>query len=143
VATMHVEVVSAEQHVMSVEATELYARSLEGQIGILPGHQPALIGLDVGPVKIVCADGTVELIAVHNGLLFVDADHRCIVLADIAEPASGIDVRRARARVAQLEQALETDPYDEVLGQSLRKHRLRLEVAEAAGGVSGQASGHA
>jgi len=130
---MHVEVVSAESHVLSCEATELYARGLEGQIGILPGHQPALIGLDVGPVKIVREDGGVELIAVHNGLLFVDAARKCIVLADIAEPASGIDVRRARAKVAQLEQQLAAAPYDEVLGQSLKKNRLRLEVAEAAG----------
>jgi len=133
VATMHVEVVSAESHVLSTEATELYARGVEGQIGILPGHQPALIGLDVGPVKVVRADGGVELIAVHNGLLFVDAVKGCIVLADIAEPASAIDVRRARARVAQLEQQLAAAPHDEVLGQSLRKHRLRLEVAEQAG----------
>jgi len=132
VATMHVEVVSAEQHVLSCEATELYARGLEGQIGILPGHQPALIGLDVGPVKIVREDGGIELIAVHNGLLFVDAARKIIVLADIAEPASGIDVRRARARVAQLEQQLAAAPHDEVLGQSLRKNRLRLEVAETA-----------
>lgn len=131
-ATMHVEVVSAEQHVLSCEATELYARGLEGQIGILPGHQPALIGLDVGPVKIVREDGGIELIAVHNGLLFVDAARKIIVLADIAEPASGIDVRRARARVAQLEQQLAAAPHDEVLGQSLRKNRLRLEVAETA-----------
>jgi F-type H+-transporting ATPase subunit epsilon len=132
VATMHVEVVSAEQHVLSVDATALYARGLEGQIGILPGHQPALIGLGVGPVKIVRADGGIELIAVHNGLLFVDAKKGCIVLADIAEPASEIDVRRARARVAQLEQQLLASPHDEVLNQSLRKHRLRLEVAEQA-----------
>lgn len=129
-ATMHVEVVSAEQHVLSVDATALYARGLEGQIGILPGHQPALIGLGVGPVKIVRADGGVEMVAVHNGLLFVDATKGCIVLADIAEPASGIDVRRARSKVAQLEQQLAASPHDEVLNQSLRKHRLRLEVAE-------------
>lgn len=129
---MHVEVVSAEQHVLSCDATELYARGLEGQIGILPGHQPALIGLDVGPVKIVREDGGVELIAVHNGLLFVDAARKVIVLADIAEPASGIDVRRARAKVAQLEQLLAATPNDEVLGQSLKKNRLRLEVAETA-----------
>jgi F0F1-type ATP synthase epsilon subunit len=69
---------------------------------------------------------------VHNGLLFVDAARKIIVLADIAEPASGIDVRRARARVAQLEQQLAAAPHDEVLGQSLRKNRLRLEVAETA-----------
>jgi len=131
VATMHVEVVSAEQAVLSCEATELYARGVDGQIGILPGHQPALIALDVGPVKIVHEDGHVDLIAVHRGLLFVDADKRCIVLADIAEPASGIDVRRARAKVAKLEQQLEADPHDEVLRASMQRNRIRLEVAEA------------
>jgi F-type H+-transporting ATPase subunit epsilon len=133
--TMHVEVVSAERAVLSCEATELYARGVEGQIGILPGHQPALIALDVGPVKIVRADGTVELIAVHRGLLFVDADRRCIVLADIAEPASGIDVRRARAKVAKLEQQLASDPHDEVLLAAMKRNRIRLEVAEAAASV--------
>lgn len=130
--TMHVEVVSAERAVLSCEATELYARGLEGQIGILPGHQPALIALDVGPVKIVRADGQVELIAVHHGLLFVDAEKRCILLADIAEPASGIDVRRARAKVAKLEQQLAADPHDEVLLAAMKRNRIRLEVAETA-----------
>jgi len=135
VATMHVEVVSAERQVLSCEATELYARGTEGQIGILPGHQPALIALDVGPVKIVCADGTVELIAVHRGLLFVDADRRCIVLADIAEPASGVDVRRARAKIAKLEQQLAVEPHDEVLLAALKRNRIRLEVAESSASI--------
>lgn len=130
--TMHVEVVSAERAVLSCEATELYARGIEGQIGILPGHQPALIALDVGPVKIVRADGQVELVAVHRGLLFVDADKRVIVLADIAEPATGIDVRRARAKVAKLEQQLEAAPHDEVLLAAMKRNRIRLEVAENA-----------
>jgi F-type H+-transporting ATPase subunit epsilon len=115
VATMHVEVVSAERAVLSLEARELYARGVEGQIGILPGHQPTLVALDVGPVKVVAEDGHVELVAVHNGLLFVDAEKGCIVLADLAE-------RR-----------LADAPHDEVLLQSLRKHRVRLEVAEQAG----------
>ncbi len=131
-ATMHVEVVSAERQVLSCDATALYARGLEGQIGILPGHQPALIALDVGPVKIVQADGHVELVAVHRGLLFVDAERRCILLADIAEPASDIDVRRARAKAAKLEQQLAADPHDEVLLAAMRRNRIRLEVAEAA-----------
>jgi len=117
VATMHVEVVSAERAVLSCDATELYARGTEGQIGILPGHQPALIALDDGPVK------------------FVDADRRCIVLADIAEPASGIDVRRARAKVAKLEQQLLESPHDEVLLAAMKRNRVRLEVAEAASGA--------
>ena len=132
-ATMHVEVVSAERAVLSLDARELYARGVEGQIGILPGHQPTLVALDVGPVKVVAEDGHVELVAVHNGLLFVDAEKGCIVLADLAEPASEIDVRRARAAVAEAERRLADAPHDEVLLQSLRKHRVRLEVAEQAG----------
>ncbi len=132
-ATMHVEVVSAERAVLSLEARELYARGTEGQLGILPGHQPSLIALDVGPVKVVAEDGSIELVAVHSGLLFVDAEKGCIVLADLAEPASEIDVRRARAAVADVEQRLAADPHDEVLLKSLRKHRVRLEVAEQAG----------
>ena len=135
-ATMHVEVVSAERAVLSCEATELYARGVEGQIGILPGHQPALIALDVGPVRIVRDDGGVELIAVHRGLLFVDADRRCIVLADIAEPAGGIDVRRARMKIAKLEQELAASPNDEVLLASMQRNRIRLAVAEGSDGVA-------
>ena len=135
-ATMHVEVVSAERAVLSCDATELYARGVEGQIGILPGHQPALIALDVGPVRIVREDGGVELIAVHRGLLFVDADKRCIVLADIAEPASGIDVRRARAKIAKLEQELAASPHDEVLLAAMQRNRVRLEVAEGPQGTT-------
>jgi len=133
---MHVEVVSAERAVLSCEATELYARGVEGQIGILPGHQPALIALDVGPVRIVRDDGGVELIAVHRGLLFVDADRRCIVLADIAEPAGGIDVRRARMKIAKLEQELAASPNDEVLLASMQRNRIRLAVAEGSDGVA-------
>jgi F-type H+-transporting ATPase subunit epsilon len=128
---MHVEVVSAEQHVLSADVRELYARSVDGEIGILPGHQPALIALDIGPVRLVLEDGTVELIAVHRGILFVDQDHRVIVLADIAELASQVDVRRAEARISQLEQRL-SGGDDAVLRMSLQKQRLRVDVARGA-----------
>ena len=46
--TFQVEVVSAEKQLLSVEAEAVYARSLEGEIGILPGHQPALLLLEPG-----------------------------------------------------------------------------------------------
>jgi F-type H+-transporting ATPase subunit epsilon len=128
---MHLEVVSAQQHVLTAEVTEIYARSVEGEIGILPGHQPALIGLDIGPVRVVAADGTRYSIAVHRGMLYVDKDHRAVVLADIAELSTDIDVERARARKRRLESELAQRPDDVALKVSLRKQDLRLEVAEA------------
>lgn len=126
-ALMHVEVVSAEKQLLSADVAELYARSLEGEIGILPGHQPALIALDIAPVKVVFEDGHTELVAVHNGFLFVGTD-RVIVLADTAELASDIDVSRAERRVRELEGKLESGD-DVAVRTSLTKHRIRVDVA--------------
>jgi F-type H+-transporting ATPase subunit epsilon len=131
-ATMHVEVVSAEQHVLSADVTELYARSVEGDIGILPGHQPAVVALDIGPVRVKLEDGSEELIAVHHGVLYVEQGGKVIVLADIAEPASAVDVSRARARRDELQRRLDEGGEDVVLRQALRKQELRLQVAEQA-----------
>lgn len=126
-ATIHVEIVSAEKQLFSGEAQEVYARSLEGEIGILPGHQPALLALDISPVKIRLTDGSEERLAVHNGFLFFRGD-RLVVLADAAERAADIDVNRAEARRRQLEgtQAAEDD---EDIRAALRRQEVRLDVA--------------
>ncbi len=128
-ASMHVEVVSAEQHVFSADIAGLYARGVEGEIGILPGHQPAVIALDVGAVTLVLEDGTREHVAVHRGVLFVGQDGRTIVLADIAELASEIDVARAEATMRELEQAVADSDDDPVLKLALRRQQVRLQVA--------------
>ncbi len=132
-ATMHLEVVSAEQHVLSAEVAELYARSVEGEIGILPGHQPALIALDVGPVRVVTAEGDRVTIAVHRGMLYVDKDARAVVLADVAELADEIDTSRAQQRRQRIVTELEQRPDDVALQVSLRKQDLRLGLASDSG----------
>jgi F-type H+-transporting ATPase subunit epsilon len=127
-ATMHVEVVSAERSLLSVEATEVYARSLDGEIGILPGHQPALLALDIAPVKVKLADGGEERIAVHNGFLYFRRD-RLVILADVAEVASQIDTARAQARLRQLEGRAE-DAERATTEASIRKQQVRLSVGD-------------
>jgi F-type H+-transporting ATPase subunit epsilon len=130
---MSVEVVSAEAHVFSGQARELYARGVEGEIGILPGHQPALVALDIGAVKVVGEDGEVAVVAVHRGVLFVGEDGHVIVLADIAELAGDVDVERAEAKRHELQERLSgSDASSTVLTASLRKQQLRLEVARQA-----------
>ncbi|MFU8840424.1 MAG: ATP synthase F1 subunit epsilon [Nitriliruptoraceae bacterium] len=129
-ATMHVEVVSAEANVLSGDARELYARAVEGEIGILPGHAPALVALDVGPLRVTLADGTKERIAVHRGVLFVGDDGKVIVLSDIAERAEDIDVERARAKADRIRKRLAAGTVRNVEIQliSLRKQQLRIAV---------------
>ncbi len=125
--TMHVEVVSAESHVLSADVTELYARSVQGELGILPGHQPAVFALDIAPVRIVFEDGTSQQIAVHRGTLFVDQQSHVILLADIAELGSEIDADRARARKRELERRLE-EGDDNLAKASLAKQNVRLQL---------------
>ena len=121
---MQVEVVSAESELFSGEANEVYARSLDGEIGILPGHQPALLALDIAPVRIK-HEGGVEVFAVHHGFLYF-RDNHLVILADIAERASDIDAARAQAEL----QSLQGDDSDEARTAS-RRAEVRVQVARA------------
>ena len=123
---MQVEVVSAERRLFQGEATEVYARSLEGEIGILPGHQPALLALDVAPVRIKTADGEMETVAVHQGFLYF-RDNRLVVLANQAELLSEIDAARAEEDVRRLQAQLERDDDVDIRAQ-LRRATLRTEL---------------
>lgn len=127
-ATMKVEVVSAERSLLSVEAEEVYARTLEGEIGILPGHQPALLALDIGVVR-VKSQGSEEQVAVHHGFLYF-RDNELVVLADMAEVKSQIDERRAESRLRELESG-RTSLEDAAVNASIRKQQARLSVARS------------
>jgi F-type H+-transporting ATPase subunit epsilon len=126
-ATIHVEVVSTERSLLSVDATEIYARTLEGEVGILPNHQPALFALDIGVVRVTTVDGEVEKIAVHHGFLFFRAN-QLVILADVAEVASQIDAERANRRLQEMEKRREKSQDARVLA-SIRKQEARLSIA--------------
>jgi F-type H+-transporting ATPase subunit epsilon len=96
-ATMHVELVSIEAPIWSGEATAVFGRTTDGEIGILPRHAPLLGALAPGyPVRIDQEDGEALRIAVHGGFLSVHKDGGVSVLAEQAEMAGDIDVARAR-----------------------------------------------
>src|SRR3954469_11793866 len=94
---MHVELVSIESSIWSGEATAVFGRTTEGELGILPGHTPLLGALEPGyPVRIVQEGGEELHVAVHGGFLSVHKDGDVSVLAEQAELAEDIDVARAR-----------------------------------------------
>ena len=96
-AELHVELVSVEREVWSGEATQVTARTTEGDIGVLPGHAPLLGQLAEGGTVRIFQEGGAEVVAaVHGGFLSV-TDQGVTVLAEVAELASDIDTGRARA----------------------------------------------
>ena len=95
-STMHVELVSIEAPIWSGEATAVFGRTTEGELGVLPGHTPLLGALEPGyPVRSVEEGGHELRVAVHGGFLSVHKDG-VSVLAEQAEIAEDIDVARAR-----------------------------------------------
>jgi F-type H+-transporting ATPase subunit epsilon len=129
-ATMQVDVVSAERALYSGQASAVYARSLEGEIGILPGHQPALLALGESPVRVLTTEGDEVVVAVHNGFLEF-SENQLTVLADVAELAVDIDVERARAAEVRAKRHLEDPNYPGNAQGELDRARLRLRIAGA------------
>src|SRR6218665_1065203 len=56
-ATLAVSVVSADREVWSGEASLVVARTVEGEIGIMPGHEPMLAILAAGEVRLALPGG--------------------------------------------------------------------------------------
>lgn len=96
-AEMNVELVAVERQVWSGTATSVIVRTVEGDIGILPGHAPLLAQLKEGFSARIVLEGGEELgIALHGGFLSVTKD-RVSILAEDAQLASEIDVAAAQS----------------------------------------------
>ncbi|WP_156758740.1 F0F1 ATP synthase subunit epsilon [Actinokineospora pegani] len=98
-AEMSVQLVAVERRLWSGTGTFVVAQTTEGEIGIMPGHEPLLGQLvEGGVVTITAADGEKVTAAVFGGFLSVTAD-TVSVLAESAQLSSEIDVNSARSRL--------------------------------------------
>ena len=84
---LSVEIVSADRKVWEGEASQVSARSIDGDLGILPGHTPILCVLAEGEVR-VNADGSWRSAQIDGGFLSVDHD-RVTIIAESVD-ASGM-----------------------------------------------------
>ncbi len=107
-ATMKLEIVTAEKLVYSEEVSGVVAPGMEGELGILPHHAPLLTVLQPGELRIMKQGQEDAYLAVSGGFLEVMAN-KVVVLADTAERAEEINearaqeaVKRAQERIAHL-----------------------------------------
>lgn len=73
-AELKVSVVSADREVWSGQARQIIARTTEGEIGILPGHEPILAILAEGDVRVTTTAGDVVTAKADGGFLSVEHD---------------------------------------------------------------------
>lgn len=79
---LNVKVVSATSEIWAGEATQVIANTVEGQIGILSGHQPVLALLSQGEVRVTTANGEKVTVNAEDGFLSVDHDSVTIVAGE-------------------------------------------------------------
>jgi F-type H+-transporting ATPase subunit epsilon len=127
VAKLHVGLVSPEREIWSGEADQVVAKTIEGELGILPGHAPVLgVLVDGSVVKISPSDQSEPILAMVGSGFFSVAGDEVSVLAEQAELGDEIDVDAAREA---LQQALAAADRDDDVVVAERRARARLRAA--------------
>ena len=116
-ATLHEDVVSAEESIFSGEATFVALPGESGELGILPRHTPLITRIKPGAVRIKRAnpDGTdsgeEEFVFVAGGILEVQPG-TVTVLADTAIRGRDIDEAKATEAKKLAEEAMKNAKSD-------------------------------
>ena len=105
-ASMHCEIVSAEQSLFSGTITMLSARGTIGELGVMPGHAPLLTGIQPGAVTLRIEDGSEEVFYASGGFIEIQPGY-VTLLADTAVRAEDLDEAQAEEARQQAEKAME------------------------------------
>jgi len=106
-ATIHVDVVSAEESIFSGEAEFVVLPGEAGELGIYPRHTPLITRIKPGTVEITPAGGgEKQLIFVAGGILEIQPKV-ITVLADTAIRGHDLDEAKANEALRKAREAME------------------------------------
>ena len=129
-ATMRLEIITAERQVYADDVELVVAPGMEGQLGILAHHAPLMTALQPGEI-LIRKDGEDTYLAVTGGFMEV-IGNTVTILADAAEHSEEIDEERAQAAVDQAREQQSQQGSGlqlERVAASLRRAEVRLSVA--------------
>ena len=128
-ASLHVDVVSAEEQIFSGEAKFVALPGEAGELGILPKHTPLITRIKPGAVRIERTDGSEEFVFVAGGILEVQPN-RVTVLADTAIRGKDLDEAKATEAKKLAEEALKNAKSDLDLAKA--QSELAIQAAQIA-----------
>jgi F-type H+-transporting ATPase subunit epsilon len=112
-ATIHVDVVSAEESIFSGEAEFVVLPGEAGELGIYPRHTPLITRIRPGAVRIVPAGGGEEQLIFVNGGIIEVQPQLITVLADTAIRGHDLDEAKAAEALKAAEDARRTAKSNE------------------------------
>ena len=130
--TLYVEIVAPDKRVFQGEALGLRAPGVEGSFEVLYGHAPMIAAMGVGPLFLTLPSGEKVTFATSGGFLEV-LGNVVTLLAETVEPASEIDVdrareaeERARQRLAESTSAEDRQRAEEALERARNRARVAM-----------------
>jgi F-type H+-transporting ATPase subunit epsilon len=130
--TLHLEVVTPERLVYSDDVDGVQVPGSDGELGILPHHAPLVATLGAGELRIKKGSSE-ESMAVIGGFLQVRPD-KVVVMAESADLAAEIDLKRAQQARRNAEKAIEGAlsgvPDLSAARAELQRALLHIRVAE-------------
>ncbi len=129
--TLFVEIVAPDRRVFRGEALSVRAPGVEGSFEVLYNHAPMVAAITVGPLFVTTPAGERITFATSGGFVEV-LGNTVTILAETAEPASEIDVERARTaeqRALERLQQAQTPEERAEAAAALERARNRLRVA--------------
>jgi F-type H+-transporting ATPase subunit epsilon len=131
-------VVTPERQLLQEAVVAVTMPGQQGELGILPGHAPLMTELGIGELRYRTADASLLVsISVISGFAEVLPD-RVTVLAETAERAEEIDLKRAEEAKARAEHRLaSSDPnidWDRAT-VALQRALIRIQIARKHHGV--------
>ncbi len=109
-----------------------------GKLGILPGHAPLISELGIGELTYKTTSGQSGLLAIIRGFVEVLPD-RVSVLAELAERAEDIDLKRAQDALKRAQELIAKggDNIDwDRASASLQRALIRIQVVSKHQGVN-------
>ena len=128
------EVATPERLVIDESVDEVVLPSVEGYMGVRPGHAPLLAKLDPGEISYRLGQET-KYAATSGGFAEVLRDS-VRVLAETAEHAEEIDVERAERSKAKAEELLKTEKAPDLFQRAevrLKRAISRIETRKHIG----------
>ncbi len=131
-ATIQVDIVSAEGEIHSGTASMVFAPAKMGEVGIAPRHAPMLTPLSPGEVRVQDENGKEDSFYITGGLLEVQP-YLITVLADTALRGDELDEAAALASQQEAEEALKGASEETDVAQAqaeLAEARARYRAAQ-------------
>lgn len=129
--SLRLRVLTPTHTVLDREVDFVLLRTKEGDMGVLHGHEPSAVLLDIGVLRAYVDKEQTELLAVMGGFATV-RDNRVTVLSDIAEPPDKIEAaiaRRERDRAENQKREQGADLEMRRAESALRRTLVQMDIS--------------